>query len=131
MFKTGRWGGCQGGGMTTFTISSVVFDCADPVALAGFYAKVTGWQVTSSDADFATVGGGGPVSLAFQRVAGYQPPTWPDDTKHAHLDLSVSDLDAAIKELESLGAVRPDHQPGGGDWVVFTDPEGHLFCVSA
>lgn len=115
--------------MTTFTVSSVVIDCADPVALAAFYAKVIGGQVTGSDPDFASVGGGA-VSLAFQRVEGYQPPRWPDDTTHAHLDLAVDDLDGAVKELEALGATRPDFQPGGGDWLVFADPEGHPFCVA-
>ncbi|MFI6317975.1 VOC family protein [Nonomuraea sp. NPDC050556] len=116
--------------MTTFTISSVVIDCADPLALAAFYAKVVGGEVTGSDPDFATVGGGA-VPLAFQRVDGYTAPRWPDDAKHAHLDLAVDDVDAAVKELEALGATRPEYQPGGGDWVVLTDPEGHPFCVAA
>ncbi|MEV0594872.1 VOC family protein [Nonomuraea cavernae] len=111
-------------------ISSIIFDCADPAALAAFYAAAIGGQVTHSDADFAAVGGG-PVELGFQRVDGYQGPGWPGAAKHAHLDLRVDDLDTARKELVGLGAAVPDWQPGDGAWLVLTDPEGHPFCVSA
>ncbi|MGW2223222.1 VOC family protein [Nonomuraea sp. NPDC001684] len=113
--------------MTT-AISSIVFDCADPVALAGFYAKATGWQVGDSDPDYATVTGG-PVPLAFQRIDGYQGPGWPNDGKHVHLDLTVPDVEEARRELVALGATLLGHQPGGDDWTVLLDPEGHPFCV--
>lgn len=116
--------------MTTTMISSIVLDCADPAALAAFYAKATGWRVTGSDADFATVEGGA-VPLAFQRVDGYRGPGWPGQDKHLHLDLRVTDVQVAVRELVALGATRPDHQPGGDDWTVLLDPEGHPFCVSA
>ncbi|NUP21531.1 MAG: VOC family protein [Nonomuraea sp.] len=112
----------------TATISSIVIDCADPVALAGFYAKATGGQLAESDADFATVTGG-PVQLAFQRLDGYQGPGWPNGGKHLHLDLTVPDVEAAKRELAALGATVPDEQPGGDDWTVLLDPEGHPFCV--
>ncbi|MEU0572492.1 VOC family protein [Nonomuraea sp. NPDC005983] len=112
------------------TISSIIFDCADPAALAAFYARATGGQVSHSDADFATVDGG-PVQLAFQRVDGYRGPGWPDAAKHVHLDLRVEDLDTARKELAELGANVPDFQPGDGSWIVLTDPEGHPFCIAA
>ncbi|MFI9557345.1 VOC family protein [Nonomuraea endophytica] len=114
----------------TTSISSIVINSADPVALAAFYSKATGWQVTSDDADFTTLNGGA-VTVSFQRVAGYQVPVWPLPGHHVHLDLAVADLDAAVKDLIALGAGRPEEQPGGGDWVVLTDPEGHPFCVMA
>ncbi|MFI7419942.1 VOC family protein [Nonomuraea sp. NPDC049684] len=113
--------------MTT-TIASMVFDCADPVALAAFYAKATGWQVGDSDPGYATVTGG-PVPLAFQRIDGYRGPGWPNDGKHAHLDLTVPDVEEARRALVALGATLPAHQPGGDDWTVLLDPEGHPFCV--
>ncbi|MFI6922709.1 VOC family protein [Nonomuraea spiralis] len=116
--------------MTT-TISSIVIDCADPVALAGFYAKATGWQVADADPDYASVTGG-PVQLSFQRIEGYQGPGWPDGgTKHLHLDLTVPDVEEARKALVALGATVPDPQPGGDEWTVVLDPEGHPFCVMA
>jgi predicted enzyme related to lactoylglutathione lyase len=108
-------------------LTTVVLDCADPAALAAFYGEALGWEVTYSDDD--TVQLGGPVGLGFQRVEGYRGPGWPDAAKHAHLDLRVDDLDRAVKEFTGLGATKPDFQPGGGDWVVLADPEGHLFCL--
>ncbi len=113
---------------TTTKLSAIIFDCADPAALADFYSKATGWKTTSADDDFVYLSDGGPIQLAFQRVDGYRPPDWPDPEKHAHLDLQVEDLERAEKELRALGAEKPDFQPGDG-WVVLRDPAGHPFCV--
>ncbi|MQY12465.1 hypothetical protein SRB5_25990 [Streptomyces sp. RB5] len=112
-------------------LATVVVDCADPVALATFYQKATGWELTHSDEDFASLGadGAGP-GLAFVRVEGYEAPRWPEGNKHVHLDFTVRDLDRAVEELLALGASRPAFQPGEGEWVVLTDPQGHLFCLA-
>ena len=111
-------------------ISTIVLDCADPDKLAEFYRTALDWEVTFRDGQFVTLSGGGPVALGFQRIDDYRAPSWPDPAKHAHLDLKVSDLDAAVERLLAAGAVKPEFQPGGGDWVVLTDPEGHPFCVT-
>ncbi|MFE3455610.1 VOC family protein [Nonomuraea sp. NPDC059194] len=121
--------------MTTNTaalaeISTIVFDAVRPAALAEFYRTVLGGQITHSDDDYASLDAGG-RQLAFQRTEDYQAPAWPGGTKQLHLDLKVADLDAAQKELLDLGATKPDFQPGGGDWVVLADPEGHLFCIAS
>jgi hypothetical protein len=115
--------------MTITAISSIIFDSADPAALAAFYARATGGRVTDADPDFTTVGGGA-AELSFQRVDGYRGPGWPA-AKHLHLDFRVADVATAVKELVDLGATLPDLQPGGEDWTVLLDPEGHPFCVSA
>jgi hypothetical protein len=112
-------------------LTTVVIDCADPGPLAEFYRTVTGWELTHSDSDFVYLGDGGPIQLGFQRVEGYQPPSWPDPAKHAHLDLKVTDIEHAVKELLAVGATRPEFQPGGDEWVVLADPEGHVFCLAA
>ena len=46
------------------------------------------------------------VWLSALKVADYLPPTWPagDVPKQIHLDLAVTDLDAAVAEAERLGA---------------------------
>ena len=106
-------------------LSTIVIDCADPKKLAGFYKAALGLEITYSDDDFVYLGD----RLAFQRVANYRGPSWPDDGKHAHLDLQVDDLSQA-EELIKLGATRPDFQPGGDKWVVLRDPEGHPFCLT-
>jgi predicted enzyme related to lactoylglutathione lyase len=112
-------------------LGTVILDCADPARLADFYATVTGWPRTYSDDDFVFLGDGTGVQLGFQRIAGYRPAGWPDNAKHAHLDFKVSDVDNAVTALLAAGASQPEFQPGKGDWVVLTDPEGHPFCVAA
>jgi predicted enzyme related to lactoylglutathione lyase len=111
------------------TVTTIVFDCADPAALAEFYGAATGWQVSYQDDDTVQLGDGGPIRLGFQRVPDHRPAAWPGPGKQAHLDLRVSDLADATDELLALGATRPDHQPGNGDWVVLADPAGHVFCL--
>jgi len=111
-------------------LSAVVLDCVDPAALAAFYQQATGWEIAYSDDDFVTLADGGPVQLSFQRVAGYQAPGWPDDRKHAHVDLTVADLEQAAKELIAAGAARPEFQPGEDSWLVLTDPAGHPLCLT-
>lgn len=110
-------------------LATVVLDCGDPAKLAEFYREATGWDLVHSDDDGAALTDGGPIQLGFQRIDGYQAPGWPDARKHAHLDLKVTDLTVATRELLALGAVKPDLQPGGDEWVVLLDPEGHPFCL--
>ncbi|MFB7907840.1 VOC family protein [Kitasatospora sp. NPDC056076] len=111
-------------------LTTVVVDCADPVALAAFYRHATDWELTYSDQDFASLSAGSTGSgLAFVRVEGYQAPQWPEGSKHLHLDFAVADLEGAVEALLALGASRPEFQPGEGRWVVLTDPQGHPFCL--
>src|SRR6478735_8576100 len=76
----------------------VVLDCPDPMALGRFYAEILGWALEAgSDAEWVTLeppggrGSSGLISLAFQQVTDYQPPTWPTGPRpqHFHLDLNV------------------------------------------
>ncbi|WP_300342445.1 VOC family protein [Nesterenkonia sp.] len=59
----------------------------------------------------------------------------PSPTRQIHLDLRPrgGTRDAEIERVRALGAAEvADHRgiygPGSG-WVVFSDPEGNLFCV--
>jgi hypothetical protein len=45
-----------------------------------------------------------------------------------HLDFDVDDLDASEAVALSLGASKPDFQPGE-TFRVFLDPVGHPFCL--
>ncbi|MEU6663361.1 VOC family protein [Streptomyces sp. NPDC046821] len=111
-------------------LTTVVVDCANPLALADFYQKATGWELTNRDEDFASLDAGSTVpGLAFIRVEGYEAPQWPEGSKHLHLDFTVTDLDGAVEELLALGASRPAFQLGEGQWVVLIDPQGHPFCL--
>jgi len=45
-----------------------------------------------------------------------------------HLDVSVSDLDAAAARAVALGAREADHQPQPSMWRVLLDPAGIRFA---
>lgn len=47
-----------------------------------------------------------------------------------HLDIEADDVEAEVRRLEALGAVRWDHQQERGfDFWVLRDPWGNEFCV--
>jgi hypothetical protein len=67
---------------------------------------------------------------AARGIEGYQAPGWHDASKRTHLDLTVTDLESAAKELPAIGAAKPEFQPGEGKWVALTDPEAHPSCLT-
>lgn len=112
-------------------LSTVVLDCSDPIALARFYAAITGWPAATDDPGWTQVEpAGGGLALAFQRVDDYTPPQWPgqDLPQQFHLDFYLDDLDAGETAVLALGATKHSHQPGTG-FRVYLDPAGHPFCL--
>ncbi|MDR2984262.1 MAG: VOC family protein [Nocardiopsaceae bacterium] len=116
------------------TFGSIVFDCPDPGALAGFYRAVLEWAEPNVDDDghwakLVNPNGGG--RLEFQRVADYRAPRWPsqDGPQQGHLDLDVTDLEAAHQRVLQLGAKLLDDSPA--TFRVYADPVGHPFCLCA
>ncbi len=116
------------------SLSEVVLETPDPVALAAFYGALLGWSVVHADDDWVTLGepGRDPRSysrLAFQLAPGYEPPVWPHPASpmQVHLDLAVGDLDQGEAEVLRLGGHRLE---GGGEgFRVYSDPDGHPFCL--
>jgi catechol 2,3-dioxygenase-like lactoylglutathione lyase family enzyme len=108
----------------------LVIDCQDPSALAAFYQELLGMIRLDEHADWVTIGDAPDrPGLAFQRVAEYQPPRWPDprSPQHMHLDVAVPDLDKGEQQVLAQGAKA---LPGGGkSFRVYTDPAGHPFCL--
>ncbi len=105
-------------------IKSVTFDCADPLAVATFWAAALGSNVdedsTSEKAWVEPAGWGGP-SLWFQRV-----PEGKVAKNRQHFDLrAVGDIPTEVRRLTELGArvVRDDGH------MVMADPERNEFCV--
>lgn len=111
-------------------IRHVTFDCADPFALATFWAQALDGSLDDDDfpgdpeAVVTTAG----ATLLFARV---------DDRKavknRVHLDIQPQDRsrDEEVERLLSLGAtLEGDHRrPDGTGWVTLYDPEGNEFCV--
>jgi catechol 2,3-dioxygenase-like lactoylglutathione lyase family enzyme len=119
-------------------ITSVAVNCLDPVALAGFWARVLGWEVQDTEDGYVSIGPRGqpdkgplPV-LDFLAVADPTP-----GRRRLHLDLNATDRDqdAELERLLALGATRADVGQGPRSdemtWYVLADPEGNEFCLLA
>ena len=120
-------------------------DCSDPINLANFYSSITGLKVdvTTENTDSNIVwvelkDNQGIPKLAFQKVANYKAPTWPEGPvpQQLHLDFAVKNLDDTEVELLKIGAVKTEFQPGSPksndystEFRVYLDPEGHPFCI--
>lgn len=111
---------------------SVELDCADPVALADFWARLLHGEVVRRTPELCRVRADNGMHLTAARVDDYRSPDWPDGPrpKQIHLDLSVDDLDAAEQAARALGAQRAATQPQPDRWRVLFDPAGHPFCLS-
>lgn len=114
-------------------LRSIVFDCPDPVALAGFYAGLLQARLETSDPIWCEVHPDGPgPKLAFQPVEGYRAPEWPGGLpQQLHLDLTVEDLGDASRRAVALGAVvlGPPIREANCTFMVHADPVGHPFCL--
>lgn len=109
------------------TIECLTVDCADPTALARFWADLLGWQVNTDDEGdvWISASEAGPADILFL------PTIDPRTVKNRlHLDLRPDDQDAEVARALALGASRVDiGQSGEESWVVLADPEGNEFCI--
>jgi hypothetical protein len=111
--------------------SLVALDCPDPLALAEFYHRITGGEIRSdAGSDDWVELETGVGTVAFQQVADYEPPDWPDGSpQQAHLDFDVDDLDVGEAAVLAIGATKTASQPSPDEWRVYLDPVGHPFCL--
>ncbi|MEO6702454.1 MAG: VOC family protein [Jatrophihabitantaceae bacterium] len=118
--------------MAIARLAAVSLDTDDPAGLADFYRQLLELRVMWESADFVALQGAG-VALTMQRVADHRAPDWPATNvpKQLHLELAVTDLDAAQQRAVELGALVADEQPRPDGWRVMIDPSGHPFCLSA
>ncbi len=112
------------------SLNGTTVNAPDALALACFYAEVTGGTATGG-AHWAAVSGPNGF-LGFQQVEDFRAPTWPvgDVPMQLHLDFLVDDLAAAGTRVLAAGATRVDHQPNSDHCIVYADPVGHPFCLS-
>jgi predicted enzyme related to lactoylglutathione lyase len=112
-------------------LHNITFDCADALALATFWSRLTGWNVYHDDDPEVLVAPHYPhdgTNLLFIPV-----PEGKTAKNRLHLDLQPEDQtrDEAVAAAVELGAtVLADHrEPDGKGWVVLADPEGNEFCI--
>ena len=113
----------------TVQITTVTFDCADPMRLASFWAEVLGSELApGSDPDGARVRDPTGVTdgLYFQPV-----PEAKAVKNRVHIDLRPSgSMAVEVARLKELGAtVQGRVDEGGSFWTVMQDPEGNELCV--
>jgi len=114
-------------------LRTVVLDCPDAHALADFYARLLGWEITVREPDWVLMRDpAGGTGLSFQSEPLYVPPVWPEEPsfqqKMLHLDFLTDDLAAGRERALSLGATLAPEQLLPGVRVFF-DPAGHPFCL--
>jgi catechol 2,3-dioxygenase-like lactoylglutathione lyase family enzyme len=114
-------------------LQTINMDCTDAEAMAGFYGRLLGWEVTWRDDDFVLMRDpDGGTGLSFQERADYRPPVWPEEPgepeKMIHLDIRVEDLEGAVAHAVASGARLAAFQ-GREDLRVLLDPAGHPFCL--
>jgi hypothetical protein len=112
--------------MTTSVIGLSI-DCANPLAVAGFWSEVLGRPVNpGADAENAAIDATDPASgprLTFHKVP--EPKTVKN---RLHLDLLTDQFEAESKRLIGLGATAiRDIQKPTVRWTTFADPEGNEF----
>jgi catechol 2,3-dioxygenase-like lactoylglutathione lyase family enzyme len=109
----------------------VVLDCPDPDGLAEFYRQVIGGEITDADSEWSTLLTPNDQRVSFQRVEDYTAPQWPgqEHPQQIHLDIMVTDLDAAEPLVLALGATLLDGSDKPIGFRVYSDPAGHPFCL--
>jgi hypothetical protein len=119
---------------------SVEFDCANPPALARFWAAALGYEGLPVDLpdgeDVMLEAPAGLTDIYFQRV-----PEGKAGKNRLHLDLMVGGdgpleerrarIDAEAARLVALGGsdARGPIDEGGSYWMRMQDPEGNEFCL--
>src|SRR5690349_5564771 len=101
----------------------LVLDCADPDALAKFWAPALGYRLVGGAGAYVLLLPPDPSrpKLLLQRVAEGKVVK-----NRMHLDIEVADVEAEVVRLEALGARRVDGgalSEHGSTWQVMTDPE--------
>lgn len=107
-------------------IDEVVIDCANPEALARFWAGVLGGEPVERDEAWWYILPPAWTQLSFQRV-----PEVKSVKNRLHLDVMVEDIAAATRQSQGLGAhcVGDVQHAEAGTFQVLRDPEGNEWCL--
>ncbi len=108
------------------TLHAIVLDVNDLESCAGFWSEVLGKKISFKADNYCRIGGGDDrPSLLLQKV-----PEKHEHKNRAHIDLDVTDLEAAVQRVVDLGGTKLDEiSEYGIKWAVMADPDGNEFCL--
>lgn len=123
--------------MPVGTFRCIVMNVTDLERGEHFWTQVTGLPLKFSGVGYPTrysrLGDKGGASILLQLVSSDRPPA----TNNTHLDLTVEDVDVAVRQAFALGATL--YRPKGTypmdstepylEWAVMNDPFGNRFCL--
>lgn len=115
----------------TGPLAAVVIGCADPAAIAGFWAQATGFRRSASRSGADTAVMRAPaVRGPFLELI--RDPGAAVSGNRVRLEVaphSDGDLDQAVTELLAAGARPADGGQANAPWLTLSDPEGFEFRV--
>jgi predicted enzyme related to lactoylglutathione lyase len=108
------------------TLHAIVLDVNDLESCAGFWSEVLGKEISFKTDKYCRIGGDDDIpSLLLQKV-----PEQHEHKNRAHIDLDVTDLEAAVQRTVGLGGTKLDEiSEYGITWAVMADPDGNEFCL--
>jgi predicted enzyme related to lactoylglutathione lyase len=113
----------------TGPVAAVLFDCADPQALARFWGDAAGWTMRESTEEFASLRSPHDTGPFLEFLLVNEPKVVKN---RLHVDVAPlpdGDQGQEVARLKAAGAVPVDIGQGEVSWVVLADPEGNEFCV--
>jgi predicted enzyme related to lactoylglutathione lyase len=110
----------------------------EPEALRGYYGRLFGWEFQTGDAVTTEVSEPGMYGFVDGNTTGEGDGVnggvggGPDHRPRVLFYVGVPDVEAALREAESLGGKRLLGPEGGADFAVgrFSDPEGNVVGVA-
>jgi predicted enzyme related to lactoylglutathione lyase len=105
---------------------AIVIDVNDLEMCAKFWSQVLGTDILYQNEKYLRLGHRGKrPTLLLQKV-----PERHQEKNRVHIDLDVSDLDAAVGRVQDLGGRKLGQLSEYGiKWVVMADPDGNEFCL--
>lgn len=115
-------------------LASVVFDAADPAALARWWSESLGWPITFEADDEVVVEPTGDLEDRVPALVFVAVPDPKVVKNRVHLDLASRSPEHQVEVVARLRATEAEPVDiGQGDvtWEVLADPEGNELCVLA
>ena len=105
---------------------SIVIDVNDLETCAEFWSQVLGTDILYQNERYLRLGHKGErPTILLQKV-----PERHKEKNRVHIDLEVSDLDAAVSRVQDLGGHKLKKLSEYGiEWAIMSDPDGNEFCL--